>query len=283
MSGISPKNQGIAQIVIIIGTIFILASIPLTIFLVKQRQVKTKAEGAANKIICVVGGDGDRYNNDTIRVINNTNSQSTHTVSRRFCTLDPPLPSPTPPYPLASPYTCDSWDDLGAGDRSETVPANSTRTFTISIPNCMVGQLDITNCECFNLDCTQTWNSNLAYTMKVNRTNYIPSNPRGQQCPGPSATPSPTPSRTPTPSPTGVPPTITGTRTPTPSGQPTATRTPTVQPTTTSVQPTTPPAATNPPVVYPSATPVPPVTGNVSTTIFAILGGGVLLLIGLIL
>lgn len=274
----SENNKGIAQIVIIAGTVFVLLSIAVTVFLVRQRQeIRKKAEGVSNKIICIV--DGDRYSSNTIRVINNTSSQSTHTVSRRFCTLDPPLPSPTPPYPLSSPYTCDAWDDPGAGDRTETVSANSTRSFTINIPNCMVGQLDITNCECFNLDCSQTWQGGMAYTMQTNRTGYVSSNPRGQQCPGPAATPTSSPVPTRTPTITGTPaatatPTVTGTRTPTPTG----TRTPT--PTNT---PTNTPVVTSPPGTQPTATPTPPVTGNLAPTILTVLAGGLLLLVGLAL
>ena len=269
----SENNKGIAQIVIIIGTILILASIPLTIFLVRQRQeIRKKAEGV-NKIICVV--DGDRYNSNTIRVINNTNSQSTHTVSRRFCTLDPLTLTPTPPDPLASDYQCLAYDDTGAGDRTETVDANSTRSFTINIPNCMVGQLDIRNCECFNLDCSQKWDDGIAYTMQVNKTGYDSSKPRGQQCLGSTvtSTPTATPTRTPTPSGTPTPtatPTVTGTRTPTPTG----TRTPT---------PTNTTAPTSPPGTQPTATPIPPVSGNLAPTIITIIAGGLLLLVGLAL
>lgn len=254
-------------LIILAATLLILITIPIAIILVLQRQeVRKKAEGTNDKIICVV--NGDRYNSDSIRVINNTSSQTNHQVKRRFCRLDPPAPTPKPQLPLQFGYECNGYDDPGAGDQNQTVNANSDRTFTINIPNCMIGQLDITGCECSDLNCTQTkWEGGLAYTMQANITNY---NEETGTCPQITPTITPTvPITPPTGTPTRTPtPPVTGTRTPTPTSTPTGTLTPT---------------PTNPPGSTPTPTTPPPVSGNLAPTVFTIVGGGLLLLIGLLL
>lgn len=253
-------------VIILVATLLILITIPIAIILVLQRQeIRKKAEGTTDKIICVV--NGDRYSSDSIRVINNTGSQTNHQVKRRFCSLDPPAPTPKPQLPLKFGYECNGYDDPGAGDQNQTVNANSERTFTINIPNCMIGQLDITGCECSDLNCTQTkWEGGLAYTMKANTTTY---NELTGECPQITPTITITPTGTPinTPTPSNTPPPG-STSTPTPTPTPTGTLTPT---------PTSPPGST------PTNTPVPPVSGNLGPTILTILGGGLLLLVGLLL
>lgn len=257
-------------VIILVATLLILITIPIAIILVLQRQeIRKKAEGTTDKIICVV--NGDRYSSDSIRVINNTGSQTNHQVKRRFCSLDPPAPTPKPQLPLKFGYECNGYDDPGAGDQNQTVNANSERTFTINIPNCMIGQLDITGCECSDLNCTQTkWEGGLAYTMKANTTTY---NELTGECP--QITPTITITLTITPTVPITPPTGTPTRTPTPPV--TSTRTPTPTTTNTPTSPTVPPGST------PTNTPVPPVSGNLGPTILTILGGGLLLLVGLLL
>lgn len=255
------------KILTIITTVLVLISIPVAIILVSQRQeIRKKAAGEPDVTTCIV--EGNRYDSDTIRVINNTGVSTTHTIHRRYCIYQGES------IPLPDGYECNAWEDPQAGDEVVVVPAGGDQTYSINVPDCKVGQIDITNCKCFDLTCSQDWSGAMAYAIKANSTGY---DYNLGICPS-STTPTPSPTLTLSPTPT-TPPGVTYTPTPiVPSRTPTPSFTPT---------PTTPPSATATPTVPPGATytptPIPPVSGGIIPTVATIIGGIVLILVGFLL
>lgn len=261
----SENNKGIAQIVIIIGTILILASIPLTIFLVRQRQeIRKKAAAHEGYVTCNPGTN--RYDSNSITVTNRTQQTQTFTIQENLCDYTGQS------TPLTDGDKCNNYSN----SYQQSVASGITHTFSMVIPDCKIGQLDVYyGCTYLYDSSEQRWDGSFAFALKANRGNYDPATGR---CPTatfspaatatPTRTPTPTtPSGTPTRTPTATP---TGSRTPTPTG----TRTPT--PTNTLIP-------TSPPGTQPTATPTPPVTGNLAPTIITVIVGGLLLLVGLAL
>ncbi len=292
------NSSRVSKIIIIVTSLLILLSIPIALILVRQRQeIRKKAiEGGDGQLVCDSGTDTtnpqfDPYNSVEIRVTNKTGQRIERLVSNIFrCQYEPGLLPDRRGY-----FYCDSSCDpqtnpdcrVGVWDqpalRIVPIDPNQTVTFTMTVNNCEIAQLDAYNeaawgsyvdsnpndpRACYNVRSNFTnptpparWPKGIAFAISQNSTGYID----GVGCPAPTATP------TPTITPTGVPPTPTGTLVPTPTttaipsptigGLPTNTPTPTRTPTPTPTRTPT-PTPTRTPTPTPSRTPTPKPTNT---------------------
>lgn len=255
-------------VIILVTTLLILITIPLAIFLVLQRQeIRKKAVG--EPLVCDPGPV--RYDSNTVTVTNNSGASINLDVQENICDYrgeSIPLPFGTQCNQFFRRY-------------SSSVPNGDTKQFSMNVPNCKIGQIDIipVGVGCYNNRENKPWLGGMAFALKANSTGYNSSSgtcPQATSTPTPSPTGTPRPTNTPTPIP-GSTSTPTPTRTPTPppvGSVPTNTPTPT---------PTRTPTPTVPPGSTPTPTTPPPVSGNLAPTVLTILGGGLLLLVGLLL
>lgn len=258
-------------VIILVTTILILITIPIAIYLVLQRQ-EIRKKAAGEPLVCDPGPV--RYDSNTITVTNNSGNSINLDVQENLCDYKGesiPLPFGTQCNQFSRRY-------------STSVANGETKKFSMTVPNCKIGQIDIipTGVGCYNNQENKPWEGGMAFALKANSTGY---NPTTGTCPQatipptsiPTTQPSSTPINTPTPSNTPPP---GSTNTPTPTRTPTPTNTPPVG----SVPTSTPtPTPTAPPGSTPTPTTPPPVSGGLGPTVLTIVGGGLLLLVGLLL
>lgn len=302
------SEDGVSKALLIIITLLILITIPVTVILVKQRQeLRQKAvEVGDGQLVCDSGPNP--YDSNTIVVTNKTGGAVDNLRSNIFrCAYDPVnhriregFYTCEPPEVCAQKTAdCQSgtWDPANS-KIEHTIAAGASETFTVVVNPCEVVQIDTENStvhpseapsECYNIRSAHTnpeppnpWPGGIAFGIKANSTGY---NPATNSCPTPTVTMTPT--ITPT-TPITITATVTPTKTPTlPPGTPTKTGTPTatIKPTNTiiALAPSNTPRPTAPPGSTPTPTAVPPVSGNSLPTILTIIGGGAILLLGILL
>jgi len=184
----------------------------LTIFFVKLiPHWQEQAQSNTNIVCTPEGGMVNKLNSDRLNVTNWKNKTITVWIQYNLCPFTGQLPYEG--------YQCNQYNNR----ITDILQAGETKTYSINIPNCQVGQLDIntvspTDGGCYAPD-NSLWSGGLAFVIKANTNcNIAPTN-----IPIPINT-SPTPIPTPTPYPTATPipiPTATPTPTPYPTPLPT--------------------------------------------------------------
>lgn len=315
------KSSGLssAQLIIVVSTMLILSSIPLAVFLVKQRQevrkyaqevipYPTPGPDGANQLDC--RSCTNPYNCTTIRVTNNTPNTITdinmliHRCPYDHTRLDARHPDDPTQNPGISYYSCETptqctdpnnhfCDPRGifdnenslAGDKVFSLAPEAYRDLVVEVNNCETVQMDTQNENVHVSDSAEEcWNQASNYTNPIPPARW----PAGiafaikANDTGYNYTTGTCPSPTASPTPTVTP---TGTISPTVTGTRTPTPTPTRTPTPPIATPrsTSTPVPTAPPWATATPTPLPPVSGNFLPTVITAVSGGVLLLLGLLL
>lgn len=199
-------------LVIILTLILFVLSLPLAVYLVKQRQEIRMRAGGENQLVCMPIDDAgnltnEKYRYNRIKVINNTNEQVILWIQDNICDY------------IESPGPGDKCDNY-ARRYSDTLPPTGSKIYTINVPCNKTGQLDIAQDDdqmgqytpdCYNTVDENIWQGGIAFTIHSRSC---------QATPTPTLTPLPTPTGTVTPSPTPSPtPTGTITPSPTPTGE----------------------------------------------------------------
>ncbi len=262
------------KITLAIVLLIAIIAIPVSVYLVKQKQEIRKEAAGENQLVCDSGIN--RNDSSTIVVTNNTATTVPLEIQENLC------PYAGQGVPVPDTFNCNDF----YRKHFNSLQPGQTITFNMVVPDCKIGQLDVQNSdvhqtddasECFNVRDNKRWDGGIAFAKKANPTGY---NQSTQSCTTPTGTPTPT--NTPIPGVTNTPtPTITTapTNTPTiPIGAPTFTPAPTNTP-----RPTNTPVPTTATVATPTPTSPPPVSGNISSTILTIVAGGALVLLGILL
>ena len=219
---------------IILGILLILTSMPIAIYLVKQRQEIREAALGEGHLVCMpidengnITNEKHKYNR--IKVINNTDTNVILWIQDNICDYEE---SPSPGY------QCNNY----ARRYNDTIYINESKIYTIDVPCWKTGQLDVAQDDdqmgtytpdCYNTVDGEIWQGGIAFTVHSRPCEVTPT-PTQIPTPTPTVIPTPTPTPTPTPEPTPTPtptPTVTLTPTPTPSITPTPTFSPTPTPT----------------------------------------------------
>lgn len=269
---------------ILIGLIFIFMILNFYIaynLLTEKKVFKPKAEVPAaekGKLICSPRSGSNygmdyKLNSNTIDVTNNTDTSQQIKIQENLCNYKGIMPSEQ------DHQNCNAY----LNEDTKTLAKDETKSFSMVVPKCKIGQIDITNINgngCFQPGTGNPWSGGMGFVIKANSEGYPDNCAEPTSTPSPTSTgtpPSPTPTKTPTPTATGTP-GPTATRTPTPTKTPTPTRTPTPRGPTN----TPPPGATKTPTPTrtptPTSTPIPTATstpGPTATTAPVPVGCGV--------
>ena len=146
---------------------------------------------APGKLECVpVGGMGNRFNSDSIVVTNNKSVATTFRVQQNLCNYA------GQGAPVPAGVVCDQF----VSRTDETLAPGASRTFSMTVPNCKIGQVDVYEGNppgfmpepngCYT-DANAWWSGGLGFAIKANPTGWT-----GTSCPA-------APTNTPTPTPTG--------------------------------------------------------------------------------
>lgn len=158
-----------------IAVFLLLVSIPVAVFLVKQRQeIREKAVGEGQLVCMPIDDAGnltnEKYQYNRIKVINNTNSQAAIWVQENLCPYQGQPPSPG--------YQCNQY----ANRYPNRLSAGQSKIYSIDIPNCQIGQLDIAQDDeavgpgpdCYNTVDQRIWEGGIAFTIKANSNCAVP-------------------------------------------------------------------------------------------------------------
>lgn len=240
----------------------LLAGLAAAFVLVRQSQdIRDRAAGGENRLVCA--NNGNRWDSNSITVTNNTAAAVPLTIQENFCDYNGEA------IPLPDGYRCDESDN----SHDETIAPGESKTYTMTVPSCTIGQLDVWNptshvnddpSECYNIPDGQTWLGGIAFAIKGNSN----CNQQPTSTPVPTSTGTPAPTNTPAPTATPQP--------TTPPGQPTYTPVPT---STSTPGPTSTPVPTN---AVGQPQPTIPVSGNATLTVLGLFGGAMLLILGLL-
>lgn len=228
------------QLLGILSVVFLMFVIPITLYLVSQQQEVRQRAAEGDKLICEpVGGMGNKYNSQSIRVTNTSSNTVRFVVQKNYCPDVPPKFG----RPLTEGDRCDTWAESGP----VTLSPGDSQVYTMQVPCEKVGQIDVypdpgtpnSTAGCYLPDGSTPWDKQIGFALYRNTTACVvtPTDvPRATATPTPTiiavvptATPTPTasPSATPTPTRTPTPTPTVGPGTPTPTPAPTATPTPT--------------------------------------------------------
>ena len=174
----------------------------LTIFFIKLVPHWQEKAQSNNGLICTPdGGMVNKLNSDRLNLINWKNQPVTIWIQYNLCPFSGQLPYEG--------YQCNQYNN----HITDILQAGETKTYSIYIPNCQIGQLDIntvnpTDGGCYTPE-NNLWSGGQAFAIKANTncdsTNENPPNTTNPPTPTPSPTPTPTPSPTPTLTPTPTP------------------------------------------------------------------------------
>ncbi len=158
-----------------LAVFLLLVSIPVAVFLVKQRQeIREKAVGEGQLVCMPIDDAGnltnEKYQYNRIKVINNTSSQAAIWVQENLCPYQGQPPSPG--------YQCNQY----ANRYPNRLSAGQSKIYSIDVPNCQIGQLDIAQDDeavgpgpdCFNTVDDRIWEGGIAFTIKAN-SQWLPS------------------------------------------------------------------------------------------------------------
>ncbi len=185
-------------ILIALAALLILAAIPLTLTLVKQRQEIRKEAVGENQLICMPIDDqgnltNEKYDYNRIKVINNTSEEVILWVQENLCDYQADL-SPS--------YRCNQYHNR----YSDTIDPQERKIYTLDVPCNKTGQLDVAQDDeqmgtytpdCYNTVDKKIWQGGIAFTIYSRACDLTPS-------PTPTPTGIITPTPTPTPTPTGI-------------------------------------------------------------------------------
>lgn len=121
----------------------------------------------SGKVICVPeGGMKNRFGSNILHITNEKEKEVKISYQSFLC--------PYKGIPLKEGDHCDDYK----GGAVDTIPPGATKTYTLNIPSCTIGQLDIrvvnvaTDIGCYQPDGKTLWDGGLAFAIQENNNNY---------------------------------------------------------------------------------------------------------------
>lgn len=123
-------------------------------------------KGISDKLICVPeGGMVSRFHSNILHITNNKGKEVKISYQSFLC-----------PYKGVTLKDGDHCDDY-KGSKIDTIPAGATKTYTLDLPSCTIGQLDVKVVDaidggCYQPDGKTPWDGGLGFVLQANSTGY---------------------------------------------------------------------------------------------------------------